>query len=1112
MELRDEGVGVRVELRLLGLPAIVDPAGSVLHVLSDKDAALLLMAARPGRLDRGAMLAMLWAGSSPAACGNSLRQRAIRLRRRAGSAVLSIDHLPRLAPGVGLDIDTALDALAVNPDAADGELLAPFDYAETGELSGWVDAQRESWRSRRRDVLRGFADALEAASDLPRALAYARRLSQDDSLDEAAAIRLARLHYRLGDCRAGLEVIERLKRDLERDLGADVGPQARELHELLCRGPRRQACEYPLQILRPPRLVGRAWEWRALEHGHARRIPVLLAGEAGIGKSRLGRDYIAGKAGAIAVAARPSDQDRGLATLGRIVQAMALDVADLPAQVRGELARFVPGMGLPAPGIAATSPVARAVAECLARRGRGMVFVDDLHYADAESLAVITLLIDETRESVRWLLACRSAEMPEALVSWIERDEGAGVQRLDLPLLDVAEIEQLLDVLALPGIAGGRWAQRLHDHTGGNVLFVLETCAALLDDSSAGDAANALPLPLAMDALLARRAARLTPHALRLARLAALCGDDFDLELAAQVFDVSPLDLADAWRELEAASILLGGQLRHDSVREALLGELPRAVARAMHERIAARLQERDGIGDDVVADHWMRAERWAEAASRWQRHALAAKTQGRGEEAWRACEAEASCWYALGEHRSFLDALERAAEHALLSRGVGAAQQLLQRIEQHAHDDHGSAVALYVRLRCELLGSQFARAAATAQDLLALARKLALPRRQLEATLALAQAKAMTGAPHQGLALLADCDTKALCDRLNEPRLEYEHASALSYVLRQCDRRREGLVALERARERALSLGDDMELITCHANLALTRYDLGQTGAALRDAELACELRRRIDADGSTLLAVAELNLAAFAFAVGDVKRALGVCDQALVRAERAGALAFVCLIRLNQTQMWLALGQYARASRVLSGPGWDAALPMHRFRHFVLRHRLSRALGRACDAEVAAALEEPPPHATSALRSQALLERACALRSEDAAGKLHRALHIATECELDSCAARVRAALAYHLSQTGGDAAHAHAIASADELERVWVNDEMPAAWWDCAAALGALGESQRRAEVLRRAADWLETTLLPQTPQEFRPSLCERNAAVRAIRAAAKSLSPQ
>src|SRR5439155_18289643 len=157
--------------------------------------------------------------------------------------------------------------------------------------------------------------------------------------------------------------------------------------------------------------------------------------------------------------------------------------------------------------------------------------------------------------------------------------------------LPAEAVHELLDSLALPAIDAQAWSERVFRHSGGNPFFVLETVRALLEPGADAWADTALPAPGSLQRLIAARLAKLSPVALKLARVAALAAADFSVDVAAAVLDQHPLDLLDAWRELEAADVVRGQGFAHDLIREASRAAVPEALRTWLHGRIATALE-----------------------------------------------------------------------------------------------------------------------------------------------------------------------------------------------------------------------------------------------------------------------------------------------------------------------------------------------------------------------------------------------------------------------------------------------------------------------------------------------------------------------------------------
>jgi DNA-binding SARP family transcriptional activator len=269
-----------VQLYLLGLPRLqplaLTPSAQGMapgaHALERKDAALLALLAIDGPAPRARIAALLWPDVDDDKARNNLRQRLFRLRRVAGRDVVGGDNVLRLADGVVHDLVQLAERLAEDADVGSGALLGPHDYEDAAELADWVGAAREHWRAARRHALADVAARHESAGRIAAALPYAERLVQDDPLREHAHRRLMRLHYLRGDRAAALVAYERLRELLKRELGTVPRRESRELAQLVEASgalPQAAPAARPVTVLRPPRLVGRDAEWRALEAARA---------------------------------------------------------------------------------------------------------------------------------------------------------------------------------------------------------------------------------------------------------------------------------------------------------------------------------------------------------------------------------------------------------------------------------------------------------------------------------------------------------------------------------------------------------------------------------------------------------------------------------------------------------------------------------------------------------------------------------------------------------------------------------------------------------------------------------------------------------------------------
>jgi DNA-binding SARP family transcriptional activator len=626
-------------LRLLGEATLEVEGPSPLR-LERKAAGVLAYLALEGPTPRSKLAGLLWPEVEERTARNNLAQALRRLRQAAGGyEAAKGDEVLRLSEGLEADaaqlVLFSFQGRYAEALGLEGELLRGHDYDDCPDFADWLLAQREHLLGLWREALAQEAERLEGKGDLRGALALAERLFQADLVSEVGCRRVMRLCYLLGDRGAALSAYHRLEATLRREMGLKPLPETQALAQEIAAGvrvslpPAQVQPEVPLALLYPPVLVGREREWALLEEAWEAGQVVFLVGEAGVGKSRLLRDFVAHKGAYAWFSARPGDEGTPFAFHARAWREALERYPDLalPPWARRELARILPDLFPESPppwrDVSDKLRLLEAMAELVRELGKRVeaLAVDDLQHIDPASLEAGAYLASRFVPAPpgvpRSLNAYRRGELSPEAQAGVERLVEAGLAVwVELEPLAPAAVEALLASLALPGLDPARLAPPLARHTGGNPFFILETLRLLWGSGGFGEGRAHLPAPHRVKELIARRTEGLSPPALRLAQAAAVAGEAFSLELAARVLGAEPLNLAAPWAELEAAQILREGRFAHDLLRESLLEGIPAPVQAHLHRQVALAL-EQAGAHPAHVARHWLEAKE-AERAARW--------------------------------------------------------------------------------------------------------------------------------------------------------------------------------------------------------------------------------------------------------------------------------------------------------------------------------------------------------------------------------------------------------------------------------------------------------------------------------------------------------------
>ncbi|WP_275439171.1 AAA family ATPase [Archangium violaceum] len=608
--------------RLLGLAEPLE--------LQRRVAAVLAWLALEGPTPKYRLAGMLWPDSGEDTARNNMRQLLRRLRVAIGADLVLGGDVVSLSDRVSTDaVELEAHVFAgrhARALALAGSLLGSLDFDDCPDFEAWLRRAREQLEGLRRRAASAEADSREQKGDLPGALHFAERLLVLDPLSEEAFRRLMRLHYLSGDRLAALALFERCQKMLREEYDASPHPDTLALVRDVERGAVRPRAtgsppgkRLPLTVLRPPVLVGRAREWERLEEAWKERRLALVMAEPGVGKTRLALDFAASKGRFTVFAGRPGDSEVPYSLFVRHTRQLFIERPELPRGlepwIRRELARVMPELspGEEIPPMHNEGERVRcldAYSEVLRRCTEGLAcfLTDDLQFADAASLEVGAYAHARFHEAgalPRIIDCCRSGGLsPEVLAITRRMEEGGLLMNVALEPLSPVAVGEMLESLDLPGATS--LAGEMTRYTGGNPLFITETLKHLMESGSLERGwPERLPPPGRVRQLIQQRLERLSPLALQLAQVAALALTDFNLELAGEVLEVSPLSFSAALGELEAAQIFRGECFTHDLVLEAVRGSLPAALGALLHRRLAQQL-ERRRAAPATIAQHWM--------------------------------------------------------------------------------------------------------------------------------------------------------------------------------------------------------------------------------------------------------------------------------------------------------------------------------------------------------------------------------------------------------------------------------------------------------------------------------------------------------------------------
>jgi len=693
-------------------------------------ALLIYLAIEGGAQPREHLAALLWPESSPershANLRNTLRHLQAALRQagsRAQSPFLSITHQSlSLNPDadIAFDLHTIEQAYALAradrssrtlPEGSAslpflrsaaacqrGDFMAGFSLGDAPNFDDWVAIQREVWNRRLGLILDRLSEIQFASGEFTSTTETASRWIVLDPLNEVAHRRKMRAHFAAGERGQALETYEACRAVLADELGVEPEQDTATLAERirtqapLIQPHIRRAAPQPLQPDTSVAFLGNLFAGRTREYqdlvksyelvasGQPRLV--VLRGDAGIGKTRLARKFLAWANAQGAELLQGSAFESGShLPFQPLVDALRLrlESENSPKELVDEvwfspLSQLLPELRQRDPLLPA-APVKRLdpdvvsqtqlyeplvqITLALAKRAPLVLFVDDLQWTDSATLDLLHYAIRRWQSSaarVLLLVSLRSEALHpmshpqptdglQGLVQWLERVERElTAVHIELAPLDERDtVQMVLSILAPPDADFARW---LYDETHGQPFYLVETLKDLLERQvlhpkqmadgawtfavdAEHDLGQAVRVPSTVHAVIRSRLNRLSPNAFSLLVGGAVLEQRVTFERLCAISNVSE-DLAlPALDELISGRLLLEAlqpgvasayAFTNDMLRDVVYTEAGDARRRLFHQR-ALEILKVAGDPAAVLAHHALAAGLMQAAF----RHSLAA-------------------------------------------------------------------------------------------------------------------------------------------------------------------------------------------------------------------------------------------------------------------------------------------------------------------------------------------------------------------------------------------------------------------------------------------------------------------------------------------------------
>ncbi len=330
------------------------------------------LALRPGPQPRTTVASVFWPDVLDDSARASLRSALWVFRRALGEdALVATRDRVGLAPQTWVDVLEA-ERLRVAGHAATRRSRSSRAHSSRGSTRTGRSRRRRNTANVSSRCSRSWLSAAERDGDLRRAVALTRRQAALEPLSEEIHRALMRRLDAAGDRGTALAEYTELRSRLVTRLRTGPSRETQQLAEELREGVAAAPPSFPVRLLRADRttFVGRNTElarieaaWRRVSKGGGAAQVVLLAGEAGIGKSRLTARFAAEASAAGATVLYGACEEQSLVPYAPFSEAIGGKAPE-----REEIEEYLTSA-------AASGPLVLAL--------------DDLHLADRNTLALL---------------------------------------------------------------------------------------------------------------------------------------------------------------------------------------------------------------------------------------------------------------------------------------------------------------------------------------------------------------------------------------------------------------------------------------------------------------------------------------------------------------------------------------------------------------------------------------------------------------------------------------------------------------------------------------------------------------------------------------------------
>lgn len=511
----------------------------------------------------------------------------------------------------------------------------------------WTISERERLRDRYLMVLTEMAEAYAQTGRYRHAIDISQQVLSVDPCRESTFVQLMLYYYHLGERSKSLEIFERCQKTLKKEMEVDPDNFTQELAQKIHAGELGEKngkypppvysgrlFEVPYSLSETP-FVGRELEFSWLVEQLQNPLPsiVWVNGESGVGKSRLLEEFIRhidnNKLKVVTIHARTIEKGPFAIWIAALEKySHTFDLLGLSTENRKVINTLLSGE-IQEPSLldnsshqSASQQIQDAIVNVFQQNlpQGSIVWIDDIHLADAASLSLLEIL------AKRFFILLSSMSEEEQDNPYFEdflSKQSKFISSLKVQRWQSAQVARFVEKLS--GIGMPVLSESLYAITNGNPLFLINTLQHCFEEgfvyvNHQGEWLQTQPIHLAgsntIDNLISIRLHKNSKDEQRIMDVVAVAGGKCDYEILQDVFQIQESKLLDLTDNLIQRGLLIEPRslgeaelaFSHFIYKEVIYRSLPKPRLKRFHNRIGDAMVSHghtSGQYSEVLANHF---------------------------------------------------------------------------------------------------------------------------------------------------------------------------------------------------------------------------------------------------------------------------------------------------------------------------------------------------------------------------------------------------------------------------------------------------------------------------------------------------------------------------